>query len=407
MAEQGALRRVLSLPWLVAYGVGVTVGAGIFALIAEIVGVAGDHAAYAFLAAGVVAAVTAYAYALLARAYPHAAGAAFFVRKGLGKSAGLLVGYGVVATAIASSAVIALAFSRHVESFSGFPQQATLIVALAGMAAVALAGVRESIGFAAIVTALEVGTLLVVIVVGLPLLGEADAAGRVLLPPTDASAVTAVLAGAFVAFFAFIGFEDIVNMAEETVEAQKVIPQAILLTLIITLVIYGTLAAVAAAYPDRGAFQDSEAPLAELFAGTTGLSGTPIAVMAALAMVNGILVQIIMASRLLYGMAHEDMAPAVFARLLPRRKTPVVGILVVAAIILGLALAVPLLSLAELTSFIVLAVFTMVNVSLFLLGRKKGEAAELRARRWWGLVGAALSIALLAAQVADQLGDWR
>lgn len=403
MSDAPALKRVLSLPWLVFYGVGVTVGAGIFALIAEIVGIAGDSAVHAFLVAGLVAGVTAWTYASLARAYPHAAGAAFYVREGLGQVPGLLVGYGVVATAIASSAVIAVAFARHVESVSAIPQAVTLVAILAVMAAVALSGVKESIALAALVTLLEVGTLLVVIAAATPLLADPQAIGRILLPPAELAAASAILAGAFVAFFAFIGFEDIVNMSEETMEAERAIPRAILWTLVITVLLYGALAAVAAAFPDRAGLKDSEAPLAHLFAMTSGQSGTLIAVMAAIAMVNGILVQVIMASRLLYGMARESMAPAVFAKVLPGRQTPWVGIVAVAAVVLLLALAFPLLSLAELTSFIMLGVFTLVNASLFLIGRRPGAKASLRGNRWWGLAGALLTLGLIIAQLVD----WR
>lgn len=401
MSDAAALKRVLSLPWLVFYGVGVTVGAGIFALIADIIGIAGDHAVYAFLVAGLVAAVTALSYARLSGAYPHAAGAAFYVKEGLGRIPGLLVGYGVVATAIASSAVIAVAFARHVESFSGLSPQVTLVAVLAVMAGIAVLGVKESIAFAAIVTVLEVGTLLLVIAAAVPVMADSTAVARVLLPPASFDGTALVLAGAFVAFFAFIGFEDIVNMAEETVDAGRVIPSAILWTLVVTLVIYGALAAVAAAFPARDALVASEAPLALLFAGTSGAAGTPIAVMAAIAMVNGIIVQIIMASRLLYGMSREQMAPRFLGRVSRRRQTPWTGIAVVAGTVLVLGLVFPLLQLAELTSFIMLAVFTLVNASLFLIGRRNGVDPRLRSGRWLGLIGALVTAGLLAAQLVD------
>jgi basic amino acid/polyamine antiporter, APA family len=403
MSEAPALKRVLSLPWLVFYGVGVTVGAGIFALIADIVGLAGDHAVYAFVVAGLVAAVTAWSYACLARAYPHAAGAAFYVSEGLGRLPGLLVGYGVVATAIASSSVIAVAFARHLESVSGVPQNLALAGVLLTMAGVAIIGVKESVAFAAIVTLLEVATLLTVIVVALPLLGDGDTTGRILLPPSGATAAGTVLAAAFVAFFAFIGFEDIVNMAEETVAAETTIPSAILWTLGITLLLYGALAAVAAAFPDRAGLVESEAPLAHLFAGTSGLPATPIAVMAAIAMVNGILVQIIMASRLLFGMARENMAPRFFGRVLAARQTPWVGIVAVTGVVLLLGYTFPLLSLAELTSFIILGVFALVNFSLFVIAGRADAKASLRRGRWWGFAGVLLTLGLIAAQFFD----WR
>lgn len=398
--EEPQLRRVLSLPWLVFYGVGVTVGAGIFALIAEIVVIAGDHAPLAFLIAGVVAAFTGLSYAVLANAYPRAAGEAIFVRHGLGDLAGRIVGYGVVAVAITSSAVIGLAFARYVQSFTGLPEPLSLVAVLIVLGAVAAAGVRESVGFAALITVLEAGTLLVVIAAGLPMVMDSPRLGDVLSLPLTWAPWTAVLAGAFVAFFAFIGFEDIENMAEETRDAARAVPLAIMLTLVISVAIYALVALVAAAYPDRDSLTASKAPLADLFAAVTGTSGTPIAVMASIAMVNGILVQVVMASRVIYGMAREGMMPGRLGRLHAVRQTPVRAILLVIAATALLGLFVPLLQLAELTSLVMLVVFATVNLSLFLIGRRAGAAPRLVRWRYWGLLGAAVSLALIASEIA-------
>ncbi len=167
MTSAPSLRRVLSLPWLVFYGVGVTIGAGIFALIGEVLAIAGDHAVWSFLLAGVVAGFTGFSYVLLAAAYPRAAGEAVFVKNGLGNMAGRLVGYAVVAVAITSSAVIALAFARYLASFTGLYEPASLVAIMALLALIAVVGVRESVAFAALITVLEVGTLLLVIAASL------------------------------------------------------------------------------------------------------------------------------------------------------------------------------------------------------------------------------------------------
>lgn len=398
MSQPADLRRVLSLPWLVFYGVGVTIGAGIFALIAEIVTISGDHAPLAFLVAGVVAALTGFSYAVLASAYPRAAGEAIFVKLGIGDLAGRIVGYGVVAVAIASSAVIGLAFARYVESFSGVPEPLSFLAVLAALTAVAAAGVRESVGFAALITVLEVGTLLLVVVAGLPMAAQSPRLAEVVSLPPDWTAWSAVFAGGFVAFFAFIGFEDIENMAEETRDAHRVVPLAIMLTLVISVAIYGLVAVVAAAWPNREALAASRAPLAELFHGITGWPGTPIAVMAAIAMVNGILVQIVMASRVIYGMAREAMVPDALGHLHPTRQTPIRAILLIAAATGLLGLFVPLLQLAELTSLVMLLVFAAVNLSLYLIGRRPGAPPRLGRWRFWGLLGAGVSAALIVSE---------
>ena len=394
-----ALRRALSLPWLVFYGVGVTVGAGIFALIGEVLAIAGDQAPWSFLVAGVVAAFTAFSYAALSSVFPMAAGEVLYVKHGIGEWAGLLVDYGLIITALLSSAVISLAFARYVSSFSGLPESVALLTALLGLSLVAIAGVRESVGFAALITILEVGTLLVVIAVGLPPAFQSGLIWSSLAPPLQPALWTGVLAGGFLAFFAFIGFEDIVNMAEETHDASNVVPRAVIWTLFISVAIYVLVAAVAASHPDRAALTASKAPLAVLFEGATGQSGTVIAIMASIAMVNGILVQIMMGSRVLYGMANEGMAPKFLGRVHPVRQTPMLGILLLAILIALLAISVPLLRLAETTSLIILVIFTLVNASLFLLGRRKEAPDKLRRWRYWGLVGAAVSLALMTSEV--------
>jgi amino acid transporter len=264
---------------------------------------------------------------------------------------------------------------------------------------VAAAGVKESVAVAALITALEVGTLLIVIAVGLPSAIGSGALWAVLSPPTELPQWSAVLAGSFLAFFAFIGFENIVNMAEEAEDATRVIPKAVLLTLVISVAIYALAAAVAASFEDRAALVASKAPLAVLFEGATGQPGAIIAAMASIAMVNGILVQIVMASRVLYGMAGEGMMPGLLGRLHPRRQTPVIAIALFTLLIGALALTVPLVRLAEMTSFVILAIFTMVNVSLFLIGGRASAPPRLRRWRWTGLIGAVISLGLIASEL--------
>ena len=274
-----------------------------------------------------------------------------------------------------------------------------VVIAPAVLALIASAGVKESVGFAALITVLEVGTLLVVIIAGLPMAAQSPSLGAIFSLPSAWTVWSTVFAGAFVAFFAFIGFEDIENMAEETHDASHAVPLAIVLTLVISVAIYAAVAVIAAAWPDRAALIASKAPLSDLFAAVTGQSGTPVAVMASVAMVNGILVQIVMASRVIYGMSREGMMPSHVGHLHETRQTPVraIGLIVVAVAALGLF--VPLLQLAELTSLVMLLVFATVNLSLFLIGRRAGAAPRLARWRYWGLLGAVVSLALAVSDV--------
>ncbi len=397
------LNRTLTLPWLVFYGLGVTVGAGIFALIGEVVGLAGTAAPAAFLVAGIIAGVTGISYTLLVRVYPVAGGEAIFVSRGIGPRAGSLVGFGVAVTGIVSSATIALAFSGYASTLIGLPQWVFVSTIVVLLTVIAWWGVRESVIFAAVITILEVGTLLVIVAFGFPLLGKLPPLAELAGFSGGLASLTPVLSAAVIAFFAFIGFEDIVNMAEETVDASATAPAAIVWTLMLTVVIYVALALIAVALPDRAALVASEAPMAVLFNQVTGFDGDPISVLAAIAMVNGILVQIVMSARILYGMAGEGLIPAWFGVVDQRRRTPARATFVVAAIILVLALTLPLVHLAEMTSLIILAVFTVVNVALFRLGAHHADE-KLRRWRYWGVLGALLAGSILLFQLASRAG---
>lgn len=397
------LKRAVGLPLLVFYGLGVTVGAGIFALIGEILGIAGNAAPLAFLLAGLIAAVTARTYAILAPRFPRAGGAAVYASEGLGAMAGRVVGIGVVVTGIISSTVIALAFAGYAGTLVPLPAPLLAVGLVAVLAGVAAWGIRESLWFAATITVLEVGTLAVIAVMGLPSITEASLVADLTAFPSDRAGIGLLLAATAIAFFAFIGFEDIVNLAEETKRPERTLGPAIAITLGLSTLLYVVIAAIAAAVPDRAAISDSDAPLADLFAIVTALPAAPVSVIAAISMVNGILVQLVMASRVLYGMAGDGLLPAWIGKVSPTRRTPVRATFLVAAIIAALMFAAPMVELAQATGYITLAVFAAVNVALVLLARR----ADWRGRRrlaWWGVLGAVLCLGLVGYETARVLG---
>lgn len=390
------LNRVLSLPWLIFYGVGVTVGAGIFALIGEVLRRAGDGIVYSFIMAAIVAAVTAFSYMLLSQAYPKASGAAHFTTHGLGRIVGRFVGYGIVLIAVLSSAVIGLAFAKLLASATGFSETLCFITIVIALCAIASIGVRESVGVAALITCVEVGALLLVIVVAF---GTETVSTAALALPVDASHWTAALQGTLLAFFAFIGFESIANLSEEAKEPERAIPRAIMFTLIITLGIYVLVALAVAGFVDRNALVAAPSPLAYLYERATGGSGAVIVGMATIAMVNGLLVQIIMAARVLYGMADDHLAPQFLATVDETRKTPVVATLIAGAGIILLGLFVPIVDLAEYASGAVLLIYAAVNVSLIVIGGRADAPPRLKRWRWIGVPGALLALALIVANI--------
>jgi len=381
---------------LVLYGVGVTVGAGIFVLIGTVGEIAGPRAPLAFLLAAVVATATAFSYAALARGFPHAAGASLYVHRAFGPLAGLAVGLGVAATGIVSSATITLGFTGYLLQLVDLSRPVVVVVTLAFVGWLVARGVRESVGAAAVMTAIEVGVLCILIAAGAPVLADAGVwiAAFGFAGPLDPAAI---IAAAVLAFFAFIGFEDIVNMAEETVEPDRVVARAILWTLGVTTLLYMLVALVAAGAPPAAGSTAGDAPLAALWTRLTGASGAWLASLALVSVLNGVIVQVIMASRLLYGMARERMLPAFLARV-SARQTPATAVWLVAGAIAVLALSFPIATLARLTTTVTLVVFTAVNVALVVLaGRPAHEA--LRPWRPVGLAGAALTGGLAGYEI--------
>lgn len=393
------LRRSLGLPLLVLYGVGVTVGAGIFALVGEITLLAGDQAPIAFLLAGLIAALTGLSYAAFASVYPRAAGEAIFVSLGIGPATGRIVGLAMVLTALLSSAVIALAFAGYVGTLLAVPKPALALGIVLLLGAIACYGVRESVIFAAVITVVELTALVVVIVAGAPLLADPATYAMGLTPPGQLSAWPAILSGSVIAFFAFIGFEDIENMAEETVDAKRVLPRAILWTLAITVCIYVLVSLVAIGVPDRTGLTTSDAPLAFVYSSVTGWSPVPISVIAGIAMTNGILVQIIMASRVLYGMSREGLIHTFFGTAHPRMRTPVRATVAVAGTVAVLTLFFELVRLAQVTSLITLAVFASVNVSLVIVAGREDAARVLVRTRPVAGIGALICVALIIVEL--------
>jgi APA family basic amino acid/polyamine antiporter len=382
---------------LVLYGVGVTVGAGIFVLIGTVVGLAGPRAPLAFVAAAFVATATAFSYAALSRGFPHAAGASLYVHRAFGPMAGLAVGLGVVLTGVVSSATVTLGFTGYLVQLVDLPRGPVVLVTLVFVGALVARGVRESVGMAALMTLIEIGVLAALIAAGAPLLASGDvwAAAFGTAGPFDASAI---IAAAVLAFFAFIGFEDIVNMAEETVDPDRVVAQAILGTLAVTTLLYVAVALIAAGLPDSADVARSEAPLAALWTRLTGTSGAWLSALALVSVLNGVIVQTIMASRLVYGMARERMLPAVLGHV-GARRTPVLATWLVVGLIAVLALAFPIAVLARVTTTITLVVFTCVNVALVVLGIRPAHA-QLRRWRWVGVSGAVLTAGLAAYEIA-------
>ncbi len=364
-----ALKRRIGLGLLTAYGVGVMVGAGIYVLVGAVASDAGIWAPVSFLLAGVIAAPTALSYAEFSTRLPEAAGEAAYVGSGLNSQAlAVLVGLAVVAAGtVSAGAVLRGGVGYLTNAVDVDPMTAIIVIGLA-LTAVAVFGVLESLALAAVFTAIELAGLGLVSWAGLT--AEPTADWSAAAPPIWAG----IGLGGVLAFFAFIGFEDIVNMAEEVDRPERTLPRAILISLAITSVIYALVSWAAVRSAPLSELSVSQSPLALVWQSARGGSGDFLSTIAVFAALNGVLAQIVMASRVLFGLGKRSAALEIFHRAHPRLGTPVLATLLIGgAVILG-AIFVPFATLAETTSAILLGVFALVNLALILQKRQKPEA---------------------------------
>ncbi|MES1944705.1 amino acid permease-associated protein [Salinisphaera sp. PC39] len=389
------LSRRISLPLLVLYGLGQTIGAGIYALVGEVAGAAGYGAPLSFLLAALLAAVTALSYAELSGRYPRAAGAALYVQTGLGSARlGAATGLLVVLAGLVSSAALINAFIGQLAAFVPVDRTLAILLVAAALGLIAAWGILESLLIAGLVTLLEIGGLLLVIGAAWPDLATLPARWPVLLPEAAPGPWLGVLGGMLLAFYAFLGFEDMVDVAEEVRDVRRNLPLAILATLGLTTVLYVAIMAAAVLSLPPSELAASAAPLARLYAHHAGIAGPAISIIGLFAIINGALISLIMASRVLYGLSRRGQLPAWLGRVHPGRRTPVLATILVTAICAVLALIGRLASLAETTSLLMLGVFALINLSLWRIKRREPAAAS-GLPAWLPLTGMALNIGLI------------
>ncbi len=397
------LLRSLTLTHAVLYGLGVTIGAGIYVLVGVAAGRSGMHAPLAFVIAAVVMSFSAASFAELGTRMPVSASEAAYVQAAFGRDwLSLGVGLLVVGTAMISAATISAGSAGYVAVFVPLPGPVVIAGVVLAMGAVACLATAQSISFAGIMTLVEVGGLVLIVAAGF---GQgSDVITR--LPEAwpssgDAAAWVGLSGTALIAVFAFIGFEHLVNVAEEMKAPSRTLPRALFLTLGLTALVYALVAWIAVTAVPPQELARSTAPLALVFERLTGM---PLATMSAIAIVatlNGVIVHMIMIGRVLYGLADQGNLPKALTRLNPLTHTPLLATAIGIAAILALALAVPLAGLADLTARCTLALFAIVNLALIRIKRRNEPAPPgiFVAPRWMPYAGLVSSLGLLVVDL--------
>lgn len=395
------LRRSVSLPLLVFYGVGNILGAGIYVLLGKVAGVAGYPAPLAFFMASAVAAFTAFAYAELSARYPLSGGEAVYLDEGFGRAGlSMTVGLLIVIGGLVSVATIARGFVGYLDMFVTLPHWLSIVSMLVCLGAVACWGITQSVALAGLFTVVEIAGLLVIMWVGRDAFGDLPQRFGELMVPTGLEAWPGIVGGAFLAFYAYIGFEDMVNIAEEVKRPQRNMPLGILLALLIATLLYAGVAVVAVLLVEPRGLAGSDAPLALVYETATGRRPVAIGLISMAAVMNGALIQLIMVSRILYGMSCRGWIPAMLSTVNPRTRTPLHATVLVIVASAVLALFVPLVTLASITSFVVLLVFAFVNLALVRVKRREPRPVGVRTYpRWVPVVGFATSAGLIGARL--------
>lgn len=395
-----ALKRTITLTPLIFYGVGTMVGGGFYALLGQVVGITGTLAPVSLAVAGLLALLSAASFAELSSRFPVSAGEVEYVWRGFHTAAlARLVGWLVITTGIVSAATLAVATVGFAQDLVRLPENISVVVLVVSLGLLASWGISESVGAVFGITVIEVGTLIVVGTLAGDSLATIPTRWPELVPPLQADQWTAILSGATLAFYAFIGFEDMVNIAEEVHRPRRNLPVAILVSVGVTTFLYiwiGLVASLSVAPDDLS----GNTPVARLVSDRGPQLVTSIGLVSILTGVNGALVQIIMSARVAYGMARRGWAHTSFGRINPTTRTPVTGTVVMTGVIVALALVFPLVTLARATSAIMLVNFSLVNLALW---RLKGTTLDTVDEgpcfpRWLPLVAATSCIGLLLFQ---------
>lgn len=404
------LKRTIGPVQLTLYALGSMLGSGIYGLIGKAAGQVGNAVWLSFLAALCAAFLTALSYASLGSRYPRAGGAAFVTDRAFRLPLlSFVIGLALVCSGLTSVATQSRVFAANFSGLIGLESLPVEVLALGFlmiMGGIAFRGIRESMWVNVVCTLVEVAGLLLVIGFGMSYWGSVDYFET---PPdtADAGLALLVLQGSILTFFAFIGFEDAYNVAEETERPSRTIPIALVSAMVLATILYMGVAITAVSVVPYAELSAAPAPLAAVMAkAAPAFPGIIMTGITMFAVANTALVNYITASRMLYGMSRQGLLPDGLGRVHATRQTPHIAIITLLVILLPLALSGTIAELASATVLLLLMVFTVVNAALFVLKRRDGEpGGEFEVPVAVPALGAVLCAILLGVRLFS--GDWK
>ena len=360
------LRRTLGLWQLTLIGVGIIVGAGIYVLIGEAAGLAGNALWLSFLLAAFAAAVTGLSYAKLAGKFPKSVAEHIYVHKLFGSRFAWLVGWFVILNGIVSAAAVAIGFSKYFEAVFGFPFIFGSLSVIVILSLVLFLGMNESAFVTIVLTLFEILGLLIIIFIGIPYLGDVNYLEM-------SKGLSGVFQASALIFFAFMGFETLARLSDETKNPRKTVPKAIILSIVISTLLYILVAVSAISIIGWQALSESKAPMADVASVVFGEKAFLImAFIALFSTSNTVLAVMLSTSRLIYGMADYKTLPSILARVTRKRRIPIFSILATVFAVIFFALMGDLSSVASLANFMIFVTFIAVNACAIKMNVKLG-----------------------------------
>ncbi|MDK2890083.1 MAG: basic amino acid/polyamine antiporter, family [Methanoculleus sp.] len=364
------LRRELGLPAVTLSGVGIILGAGIYALLGEAAGMAGNAVWLTFAIAATIAAFSALAYAELSSMYPRASAEFEYVSNAFGRKLAFVVGWLIIFSGILGAATVSLGFAGYFSDLVGFPVIPSAILIILFLAGILFAGIKETARVAIVLTLIEVGGIVMVILIGLPHLGRVDYLEMPL-------GIPGLLQASALVFFAYMGFEEMVKLSEETRNPERTIPIALIIALAISVLLYILVSLAAVSVVGSEQLAASRAPFADVASVALGPAAfTLISVIALFATANTALLMMMASSRIIYGMASSFSLPAFLARVHPRTRTPWTAIVAVALASTVFLFAGEIDFVANVTNFTLFVTFVVINASVVLLRYRAPDVAR-------------------------------
>lgn len=361
------LERSLTFWQVTTTGIGIVIGAGIYVLIGEAAQEAGAALWIGFVLAAVLSALTGLSYAELAGMFPNAGAEYEFARRAFNEFTGFITGWMMIAANLIAAGAVSIGFAHYARHFVDVDARVASVALLVVLTFIVASGIQRSIWLSIALAALQVGGLLMVIAAGAPHIGDR--------PLLEGGSATGVLAASALVFFAFIGFDEVVCLSEETRDAPRAIPRALLLALAISTLLYVLVGLAAVSVVDAGTLAGSERPLALVIEHDWGGRASDIVAFIALAStMNTSLLVLTTASRLIYGMARGGALPAALASVHAQARSPWRAALVAFATSAGFAFVGEIGVVASVTDFAVYMIFIVVNLSLIALRFRMPDA---------------------------------